>query len=120
MFQLFGFSKSAATAKMKNIMKVETALAKVSKSRTELRDPEANYNKMTLAEFVKRYPNLPLEKVMNARGIESKYFQEMVVGQPAFLDGANQLVGSMKPSEYRDVMEWASSQNLQTICVMQP
>ena len=60
---------------------------------------------MTLAEFVKRYPNLPLEKVMNARGIESKYFQEMVVGQPAFLDGANQLVGSMKPSEYRDVME---------------
>lgn len=106
MFQLFGFSKSAATAKMKNIMKVETALAKVSKSRTELRDPEANYNKMTLAEFVKRYPNLPLEKVMNARGIESKYFQEMVVGQPAFLDGANQLVGSMKPSEYRDVMEW--------------
>ena len=106
MFQLFGFSKSAATAKMTNIMKVETALAKVSKSRTELRDPEANYNKMTLAEFVKRYPNLPLEKVMNARGIESKYFQEMVVGQPAFLDGANQLVGSMKPSEYRDVMEW--------------
>ena len=106
MFQLFGFSKSAATAKMKNIMKVETALAKVSKSRTELRDPEANYNKMTLAEFVKRYPNLPLEKVMNARGIESKYFQEMVVGQPAFLDGADQLVGSMKPSEYRDVMEW--------------
>ena len=62
MFQLFGFSKSAATAKMKNIMKVETALAKVSKSRAELRDPEANYNKMTLAEFVKRYPNLPLER----------------------------------------------------------
>lgn len=106
MFQLFGFSKSAATAKMKNIMKVETALAKVSKSRTELRDPEANYNKMTLAAFKERYPNLPLEKMLNARGVESKFFQEMVVGQPAFLDGANQLVGSMKPSEYRDVMEW--------------
>ena len=106
MFQLFGFSKSAATAKMKNIMKVETALAKVSKSRTELRDPEANYNKMTLAAFKERYPNLPLEKMLNARGVESKFFQEMVVGQPAFLDGANLLVGSMKPSEYRDVMEW--------------
>ncbi len=106
MFQLFGFSKSAATAKMKNIMKVETALAKVSKSRTELRDPEANYNKMTLTAFKERYPNLPLEKMLNARGVESKFFQEMVVGQPAFLDGANQLVGSMKPSEYRDVMEW--------------
>lgn len=106
MFQLFGFSKSAATKKMQNIMKVETALAKVSKSRTELRDPEANYNKMTLQEFRKRYPNLPLEQVMNAKGIESKYLQDMVVGQPAFLDGANLLVGSIKPAEYRDVMEW--------------
>ena len=106
MFQLFGFSKAAATKKMQNVMKVETALAKVSKSRTELRDPEANYNKMTLQEFQTKYPNLPLEKVMNAKGIESKYLQEMVVGQPAFLEGANLLVGSIKPAEYRDVMEW--------------
>ena len=106
MFQLFGFSKSAATKKMQNIMKVETALAKVSKSRTELRDPEANYNKMTLKEFVEKYPNLPLEKVMNAKGIDSKYLQEMVVGQTSFLEGANQIVGSIKPAEYRDVMEW--------------
>ena len=106
MFQLFGFSKAAATKKMQHIMKVETALAKVSKSRTELRDPEANYNKMTLQEFQARYPNLPLEQVMNAKGVESKYLQEMVVGQPAFLEGANLLVGSIKPAEYRDVMEW--------------
>ena len=106
MFQLFGFSKAVATKKMQNIMKVETALAKVSKSRTELRDPEANYNKMTLQEFQTKYPNLPLEKVMNAKGIKSQYLQEMVVGQPAFLEGANLLVGSIKPAEYRDVMEW--------------
>lgn len=106
MFQLFGFSKAAAIKKMQNIMKVETALAKVSKSRTELRDPEANYNKMTLQEFQTKYPHLPLEKVMNAKGVESQYLQEMVVGQPAFLEGANLLVGSIKPAEYRDVMEW--------------
>ena len=106
MFQLFGFSKSAATKKMQNIMKVETALAKVSKSRTELRDPEANYHKMTLREFQTKYPNLSLERIMNASGVATKYLQEMVVGQPAFLEGANALVGSIKPAEYRDVMEW--------------
>ena len=106
MFQLFGFSKGAAQKKMQNIMRVETALAKVSKSRTELRDPEANYNKMTLEEFQKNYPNLPLVKVMAARGVDVKYLQEMVVGQPAFLEGASKLVGSIKPAEYRDVMEW--------------
>ena len=107
MFQLFGFSKSAATKKMQNIMKVETALAKVSKSRTELRDPEANYNKMTLKEFEAKYPNLPLVKVMNAKGIDTEYLQEMVVGQPDFLEGANKVVGALKPAEYRDVLEWS-------------
>ena len=106
MFQLFGFSKSSATKKMQNVMKIETALAKVSKSRTELRDPEANYHKMTLQEFRSKYPNLPLEKLMNAQGLESKYIQEMVVGQPDFMAGANDLAASMKPAEYRDVMEW--------------
>lgn len=107
MFQLFGFSKSAATKKMQNVMKVETALAKVSKSRTELRDPEANYNKMTLKEFEVKYPNLPLVKVMNAKGIDTKFLQEMVVGQPDFLEGANKVVGALKPAEYRDVLEWS-------------
>ena len=106
MFQLFGFSKSAAAKKMQNVMKVETELAKVSKSRTELRDPEANYHKMTLKEFQTRYPNLALEKLMDAQDIDSKYYQELVVGQPDFLAGVNQLMSSLKPAVYRDVLEW--------------
>ena len=110
MFQLFGFSKGAATKKMKNIMKVETALAKVSKSRTELRDPIANYNKMTLTEFDSKYPHLQLERVMNANGIESKYLQEMVVGQPDFMAGADIVVAKLIPETYRDYMEWRQIQ----------
>ena len=106
MFQLFGFSKGQATKKMQNVWKLELALAKVSKSRTELRDPQANYNKMTLQEFTTKYPNLKLEQVMNAQGLQSKYMQELVVGQPAFMAGANTLLATMKPAEYRDYMEW--------------
>ena len=107
MFQLFGFSKGAATKKMQGIMKIETALAKVSKSRTELRDPEANYNKMTLKEFEAKYPHLPLVKVMNAQGVDTKYLQEMVVGQPAFLEGADKVVAALTPADYRAVIEWS-------------
>ena len=106
MFQLFGFSKAAATKKMKNVFMLELELAKVSKSRTELRNPQANYNKMTLQEFNTRYPNLKLEQVMNAQGLRSEYMQELVVGQPAFLEGTNKLLAKMKPAEYRDYMEW--------------
>ena len=106
MFQLFGFSKAQATKKMKNIFALELSLAKISKSRTELRDPQANYNKMTLKEFTAKYPSLKLEQVMNAQGLQSKYMQELVVGQPAFMEGANKIVAAMKPAQYRDVMEW--------------
>ena len=106
MFQLFGFSEGEAKKKMANIMKVETQLAQVSKSRTELRDVEKNYNKTTLADFEKSYPRLQLEKQMNAMGLKSEYIQEMVVGQPEFLTGVNQMLGSITAAEYRDYMEW--------------
>ena len=106
MFQLFGFKKSAAEKKMKNILKVETALAKVSKSRTELRDPIANYNKMTLKELDAICPHLQIERQMNAKGIKSQYMQEVVVGQVGFMKAADKLFSTMTAAEYRDVMEW--------------
>ena len=106
MFQLFGFKKGEAEKKMKNIMKVETELAKASKSRTELRDPIANYNKMTLKEFDGKYPHLLLERQMNAKGVKSQYIQTLVVGQPAFMEAADKLFAKIIPAEYRDVMEW--------------
>ena len=106
MFQLFGFTRAQATKKMKNIMRLETELAKVSRSRTELRDPQRNYNKTTLKEFASNYPHLKLEQVMNAQGVDSKYMQELVVGQPEFMAGTDKLVASMTAAEYRDYMEW--------------
>ena len=106
MFQLFGFKKGAAEKKMKNILKIETALAKVSKSRTELRDPIANYHKMTLKEFDANYPHFQLEKQMNAKGIKTEYIQEMVVGQPEFMAAADKIFAEMTAAEYRDMMEW--------------
>ena len=106
MLQIFGFSKSAATKKMKNILYLETELAKVSRSRTELRDPQRNYNKMAMVDFEKKYPHLQLEKVMNATGVQSKYLKELVVGQPEFFEGLDKLLSNIKPETCRDYMEW--------------
>ena len=106
MFQLFGFSKKEATKKMNLILDYETELAKVSKSRTELRDPEANYNKMTLRDFQQRYPNIPLVVYQTSQGVKEKDLQEMIVGQPAFLDGANKLIANHSAEQLRAYMEW--------------
>ncbi len=106
MFKMFGFNENVAEAKMKNVMKIETELAKVSKSNTELRDPEANYHKMTLKAFNEKYPHLQLNKQLLASGINIEKAKELVVGQPEFLAGADKVVAGITAAEYRDYMEW--------------
>ncbi len=106
MFQLFGFNKKQAQQKMENLLKVETALARVSKSRTELRDVEANYNKMTMKDFTAKYPHIQLLAQTTALGVNEAYVQDMVVGQPAFMEGADKVIAGLSADEYRDYMEW--------------
>ena len=106
MFQLFGFSKQQAEQKRDAVFRYETALALVSKSRTELRNPQANYNKMTLKEFQTSYPNIPFEQLANAEGIKSEYLQEMIVGQPAFMAGLDKLYAALSTDDLRAYMQW--------------
>ena len=101
MFKLFGFSQAQAEMKSKAIMRYETAIALISKSRTELRDSKANYNKMTLADFKAKYPNIRLEQLVNADGVKSEYIQEMIVGQPTFLAGVDKLTETETADELR-------------------
>ncbi len=106
MFQLYGFSAADAEKKAQAVFLHETSLATVSKSRTELRDPQANYNKMTLKQFKEDYPNIPLEALANGEGIKSEYIQEMVVGQPAFLAAYDKITAAEDAETLKAVMEW--------------
>lgn len=106
MFKLFGFDEKAAEKKRDAIMKIETELATASKSSTELRDVEANYNKMSLDEFTKAYPDIYLEAFLNAEGVKTEHFKEMVVGQPEFLKTADKVMNGMTADEMRARMEW--------------
>ncbi len=106
MFQLFGFTKEQAEAKRDAIFRFETSLALISKSRTELRDPQANYNKMTLAELKALAPNILFEEMANAQGVKSEYLQEIIVGQPKFMEGVDKLLSAMTADDLRAYMEW--------------
>lgn len=106
MFSLYGFDEAQAQTKADVIFKTETALALISKSMTELRDPQANYNKMTLKEFKANYPNINLEGMANAEGVKSEYIQTMVVGQPSFLEGYDKLSAAATADDLRALMEW--------------
>ena len=106
MFELYGFSAADAQRKMQSVFRFETELALVSKSNVELRDPQANYNKMTIAQFEENYPNIPLKAYTQARGIASQHIQEMNVGQPAFFAGLDKLLPLLSSDDVRAIMEW--------------
>lgn len=106
MFKLFGFSEAEAVAKRDAVFRFETALALISKSRTELRDPQANYNKMTLQEFTTNYPHIPLEEMAVAKGVKPEFIQEMIVGQPKFFEGLDKLLDAQTADDVKAYMEW--------------
>lgn len=111
MFGLYGFSEAEAKAKAEAVFRQETLLALVSKSMTELRDPQANYNKMTLKEFAEQYPNIPLEALANAEGVKTEYIETLVVGQPQFMAGLDKITALQTVDEVKALMEWDVIQN---------
>ena len=106
MFRLYGFTESQAEAREKAVFRFETMLALVSKSNTELRDPQANYNKMTLKQFEENYPNIPLVALTEAQGIKPNCIQDIDVCQPAFFTGYDRLLSMLTVDELKAVMEW--------------
>ncbi|MCD7926231.1 MAG: M13 family metallopeptidase [Bacteroides sp.] len=93
MFQLVGDDEATATKKMQDILEIETAIAKASSSKAELRDPEANYHKMTLDEFKKLTPDMDWDTYLNAIGV--KGVNELIVGQIAPLQEVNKLIKTL-------------------------
>lgn len=106
MFVLYGFNEAEAQKRSDEVFRQETLVALISKSMTELRDPQANYNKMTLAEVKENYPNIPIEQLANAEGIKSSYIQKMIVGQPAFMTGLDKLMSLQTADDIKALMEW--------------
>ena len=56
MLTLLGEDDAAAKAHAATVLELETALAKASKSRVDLRDPIANYHKFAVADIIRDYP----------------------------------------------------------------
>ena len=106
MFRLYGFSEAEAGQRSNDLFRQETLVALISKSMTELRDPQANYNKMSLAELKADYPNIPIEQLANAEGIKSEYIRHVIVGQPAFMTGLDKLVSLQSVNDVKALMEW--------------
>ena len=104
MFELLGEKPEAARAKAGAVMAFETKLATASRTRVELRDPEKNYNRRTLAELGKEAPGFDWKTYLVAVGIPEK--QDLNVRQPGFFTTFAQM-GADEPLEtWKSYLTW--------------
>ena len=76
---LAGNSEADAQRKADATMRIETRIAKASKSRVELRDVQANYHKMSYNELVRDFPGIDWGNFFLAQGFPA--FSHIDVGQ---------------------------------------
>jgi putative endopeptidase len=104
MFKLIGDDAATAQKKAQTVMDIEMKLAKSSKARVDLRDPYANYNKMTVQEFSKQNPNLKVTQLL--KGIGAETAKDVIIGQPAFFKDLNSMLTSIPVSDWKTYTQW--------------
>lgn len=104
MLELLGDQPAAAQAEAAAILKLETALAKLSLTRTQLRDPQARYHKMTVAELGTLAPGIDWPGFFAATGANA--FADLNVGQPDFFKGFAGLVTTTPVEDWRAYLRW--------------
>lgn len=104
LFQLAGFSEADAQQKVADVMEIETAIAKVSRSATELRDPEANYHKMSFDELKKTIAGIDWDTYMKGLGIQAP--AELNVEQVEPIQEVARLMNTLPLSKHVSYLEY--------------
>ena len=105
MLQLAGAAPEAAAKDAASILALETKLAEVSKTTAELRDPLANYTKMSVADAAKLTGAFPLPAYLAAAQIPATE-KELIVAQPKFFEGMAKLLASEPLDTWKVYFRW--------------
>lgn len=104
MLELLGDKTNKTRPEERVIYKIENFLADSSRKLEDLRDPYANYNKMSVADLEKAAPNINWKVLldnMGAGGIDS-----VIVGQPEFVKALNAAVDKFNIDEWKSYLKF--------------
>src|SRR6476469_9818412 len=105
MFALLGDDAKQASANADTVMKLETELAGACRKLEELRDPQKNYNAMSLDEITAVTPSIHWREFLEVghlTGIDS-----VIVGQPEFFKQVEASLGSQSLDAWQTYLRWA-------------
>jgi putative endopeptidase len=94
-----------AAAKAKQILALETALAKVQWTKVENRDPVKAYNKRELADLPKMTPDYDWKQYMTKAGLDGKVTY-VIVSQPSYMTGFDKVLKSTPLPVWKAYFAW--------------
>ena len=104
MFKLLGDDAAAAATEARSVLNFETALAKASTKKEDLRDPERNYHPMQLAQLAQLTPHLSWKdyfKELGAPGMASAD-----IGQLDFFKQVDAAAASVPLADWKTYLRW--------------
>jgi putative endopeptidase len=104
MFALAGDTPEQAATEASAVMEIETALAKASTSRVDLRDPEKVYHINTVADFQKLTPEFDFSVYF--KDVKVRQFDTLNVATPDFFKGLNELIAKEPIDAWKSYLRW--------------
>jgi putative endopeptidase len=104
MFELMGDDPAKAAAQAQAVMTLETKLAEGSKTPVELRDPEQNYHRMSMAQLSEAAPAINWTGYFQGTGLMQK--PDVNVGQPEFFKALNTQMTATPIADWQTYLRW--------------
>ena len=107
MFQLLGDTSDKAAAEAADVMRIETALAKGSMSRVELRDPANRYHIMTIAEVQALVPDFDWSAYLAGVGVPATPVAKTLnVSSPGYVKTVSAEIEAEPVTALQSYMRW--------------
>ncbi|WP_263383204.1 M13 family metallopeptidase [Granulicella arctica] len=104
MFVLLGDTPVKAAQEATDVMRIETALAKGSMARVEMRDPAKRYHIMTIAQVDALSPNYNWQQYVDGLGLQAA--KTINVSSPGFVQAANAMIETESLSAFKSYLRW--------------
>ena len=104
MLTLLGEPATSASEDAKKILALETKLAEASRTRVQLRDPQKNYNKMTVNELQQLTPDWNWTDYFKNIGLLTP--ENVNVHQPEFFKTADEIFKSTPLEDWKAYLRW--------------
>lgn len=104
MFVLLGDTHEVAAKEAADVMRIETALAKGSMGRVEMRDPANRYHMMTVAELEQMSPDYDWKQYLSGIGFGS--VDRLNVSSPGYVKTVHAVLETEKIDAIKSYLRW--------------